>query len=91
MVVTSSESSRHQLDLEEFFNTLGKYQLKLNSEKYMLEVKVGKFLGVLLTERGIKANPNKCSTIINMRSLTNVKEVQSDLLGPSNVKRLLSS
>nr|KYP33112.1 Transposon Ty3-I Gag-Pol polyprotein [Cajanus cajan] len=31
---------------------------------------------VLLTHRGIEANPEKCSAIINMRSPTTVKEVQ---------------
>jgi len=33
-------------------------------------------MGFLLTERGIKANPDKCAAIINMRSPSNVKEVQ---------------
>jgi len=39
-------------------------------------VEAGKFLGFLLTERGIEANPEKCAAIINMRSLILVKEVQ---------------
>ncbi|XP_068474879.1 uncharacterized protein [Phaseolus vulgaris] len=34
------------------------------------------FLGFMLTERGIKANPDKCAAIIAMRSPTSVKEVQ---------------
>ena len=36
----------------------------------------GKFLGFLLTERGIEANPDKCAVILAMRSPTTVKEVQ---------------
>ncbi len=39
-------------------------------------MEAGKFLGFLLTERGIEANPEKCATIIAMRSLTSVKEVK---------------
>jgi len=39
-------------------------------------VKAGKFLGFLLTERGIKTNPEKCTAIIAMRSPISVKEVQ---------------
>ncbi|RDY09021.1 hypothetical protein CR513_06679, partial [Mucuna pruriens] len=35
-----------------------------------------KFLGFMLTKRGIEANPNKCQAIIDMRSPQNVKEVQ---------------
>jgi len=39
-------------------------------------VEAGKFLGFMLTERGIEANPDKCAAIIAMRSSTLVKEVQ---------------
>ena len=42
----------------------------------MFGVEAGKFLGFLLTERGIKVNPEKCAAIINMRSFISVKEVQ---------------
>ena len=42
----------------------------------MFGVKAGKFLGFLLTEIGIEANPEKCVAIIGMRSPTNIKEVQ---------------
>jgi len=76
MVVISVEEKRHQEDLEELFVTINNYQLKLNPEKCVFGVKAGKFLGFLLTERGIEANPNKCAAIINMRSPSNVKEVQ---------------
>ncbi|RDX88902.1 Retrovirus-related Pol polyprotein from transposon opus, partial [Mucuna pruriens] len=50
--------------------------LRLNPEKCSFGVKAGKFLGFMLTERGIKANPDKCQAIINMRSPQNLKEVQ---------------
>ena len=76
MVVTSVEEKKHQEDLKELFVTINKYRLKLNPEKCVFGVKVGKFLGFLLTERGIEANPDKCAAIINMRSPSNVKEVQ---------------
>ena len=39
-------------------------------------METGKFLGFLLSERGIKANPDKCAAIMAMRSPTTVKEVQ---------------
>jgi len=76
MVVTSKEKDHHGADLEELFTTIAKYNLKLNLEKCVFRVEVGKFLGFLLTERGIEANPEKCAAIIPMRSPTNVKEVQ---------------
>jgi len=33
-------------------------------------------MSFMLTQRGIKMNPEKCVTILNMRSPTSVKEVQ---------------
>ncbi|XP_068474937.1 uncharacterized protein [Phaseolus vulgaris] len=76
MVVTSQERGRHTTDLEELFATISKYCLKLNPEKCVFGVEAGKFLGFMLTERRIEANPDKCATIIAMRSPTSVKEVQ---------------
>ena len=76
MVVTSQERGRHTADLEELFATIAKYRLKLNPEKCAFGVEASKFLGFLLTERGIEANPDKCAAILAMRSPASVKEVQ---------------
>ena len=76
MVVTSQQREQHVTDLEELFTIIVKYMLKLNPEKCVFKVEVGKFLGFLLTERGIEANPEKCAAIIDMRSPISVKEVQ---------------
>jgi len=56
MVVTSVKD-QHVTDLEELFTTIARYRLKLNPEKCVFGVKAGKFLGFILTERGIEANP----------------------------------
>jgi len=76
MVVTSKEKNQHIADLEELFTIIARYKLKLNPEKCVFGVEAGKFLGFLLTERGIEASPEKCATIIAMRSPTSVKKVQ---------------
>jgi len=76
MVVTSLEKSRHVADLEELFVTIARYKLKLNPEKCIFGVEAGKFLGFLLSERGIEANPDKCAAILAMRSPATMKEVQ---------------
>jgi len=76
MVVTSQERGRHTIDLEELFATIAKYRVKLNPEKCVFGVEAGKFLGFLLTKRGIEANPDKCATILAKRSPASVKEVQ---------------
>jgi len=50
--------------------------MRLNPAKCTFGVQAGKFLGFLLTNRGIEANPDKCQDIINMRSPCSIKEVQ---------------
>jgi len=76
MVVTSQQKEQHVADLEELFTTITKYRLKLNPKKCVFGIEAGKFLGFLLTECGIETNPEKCATIIAMRSPISVKEVQ---------------
>ena len=41
----------------------------------MFGVEAGKFLGFMLTDRGIEANPDKCAAILAMKSPASVKEV----------------
>lgn len=50
--------------------------MRLNTEKCVFDVSMGKFLGFMLTTRGIEANFDKCTTIVEMRSPKNLKEVQ---------------
>jgi len=73
MVVASKDRTQHVADLEELFITISKYRLKLNPEKCVFGVEAGKFLGFMLTERGIEANPDKYAAIIAMRSPTSKK------------------
>jgi len=72
MVVTSQVKGQHM----ELFTMIAKYKLKLNPKKCVFGVEAGKFLGFLLTEHGIEANPEKCAAIIVMRSPISVKELQ---------------
>jgi len=50
--------------------------MKLNPEKCTFGGEGGKFMGFMLTHRGIEANPDKCQAILGMRSLKNIKEVK---------------
>ena len=64
-------------DLQETFDTLKRYKMKLNPSKCTFEVSSGKVLGFMVSQRGIEANPNKIQAILNMEPLKNVKELQS--------------
>ena len=44
-------------DLEETFQNLRRYQMKLNPAKCVFGVPVGKLLGFIVSERGIEVNP----------------------------------
>ncbi|XP_073119986.1 uncharacterized protein [Henckelia pumila] len=63
-------------DLEETFSTLRTYQVKLNPEKCVFGVRRVKFLGYMVTERGIEANPEKVQAIRSMSDPRNLQEVQ---------------
>jgi len=54
---------------------LHKYNMCLNLKKCTFRVDGGKFLDFVITHQGIEANPNKCTTILEMHSPTNLQEV----------------
>ncbi|KAL0444817.1 UNVERIFIED_CONTAM: hypothetical protein Slati_2204400 [Sesamum latifolium] len=76
MLVKSKEARNHVEDLEETFAVLRKYRLKLNPGKCAFGVSGGRFLGFMVTQRGIEANPSKIKAILDMGSPTNINEVQ---------------
>ena len=51
--------------------------MKLNLSKCAFGVSLGKFLGFMVSQRGIEANLDKIQAILNMEPPKNVKEVQS--------------
>jgi len=76
IVVKSDSCEQHISDLKEVFQALRKYRMHLNPEKCAFGVEGGKFLGFMLTHRGIEANPEKCKAITEMRSPSGLKEIQ---------------
>jgi len=72
MVVKSPSHHQHAEDLEAVFSALRQYNLRLNPDKCVFHVDRGKFLGFMLIQCGIEANPEKCKAIIEIRSPTTV-------------------
>ena len=56
---------------------LRRYNMKLNPSKCAFGVSSGKFLGLIVSQRGIEENPDKIQAILSMELRKNVKEVQS--------------
>ena len=77
MLVKSRREEDHLKDLRETFDTLRSYNMKLNPGKCAFGVTARKFLGFMVSQRGIEANPDKIQAIMEMTPPRNVKEVQS--------------
>ena len=75
MLVKRKEESTHLDDLQETFATLKQYQMKLNLSKCAFRVASGKFLGFMVSKRGIEANPEKVRAILEMTLPKTLKEV----------------
>ena len=59
MLVKSRREDDHLKDLKETFNTLCSYNMKLNPSKCAFGMTAGKFLGFMMSRRGIKAKLDK--------------------------------
>ena len=76
MMVKSKMVSEHLEDLRIIFEILKNYKLLLNASKCSFGVRSGKFLGYMVTHRGIEVNLDQIKAINNLRAPRNPKEVQ---------------
>ena len=77
MLVNSAKETQHLDNLQETFDTLRRYKMKLNPSKCTFGVASIKFLGFMVSQRGIQANPDKIQAILNMEPSKNIKDIQS--------------
>ncbi|GKV50913.1 hypothetical protein SLEP1_g57592 [Rubroshorea leprosula] len=76
MIVTSMRVEDHIDDLDETFQNLRRAQMKLNPLKCTFAVESGKFLGYVVSKKGIEANPEKVEAVQQMEPPRTVKDVQ---------------
>ena len=76
IVVKNKNQGEYVQHLEETFCLMMAYNMKLNPTKYACGVDVSKFLGFIVTQRGIEVNPDQIRVIIEMFALSNKKELQ---------------
>ena len=76
MMVKSKREMQHIDDLKGVFEVLQRHKLRLNVDKCAFEVGAGKFLGYLITNRGIEVNPDQIEVIKCLKPPSNPKEVQ---------------
>ena len=68
MLVKSKERFDHAKHLQEAFELLRRYDMKLNPLKCAFEVSSGKFLSLMVTKKGVEANPIQLKAIMDSQT-----------------------
>ncbi|GJU65604.1 reverse transcriptase domain-containing protein [Tanacetum coccineum] len=77
MVIKSRTKQDIIKDIEQTFSTLQRINMKLKRKKCSFGMEEGKFLGYIVTSKGIRANPEKTKAVIDMPSPRTLKQMQS--------------
>ncbi|KAM1100354.1 hypothetical protein ACFX2B_006762 [Malus domestica] len=77
MLVKSKHADQHITNLSETFTILKRYRMRLNPNKCSFGVSSAKFLGFMISQRGIEANPEKIKAILDMKEPVTSKDIQS--------------
>ena len=90
MVVKIKVASEHVRDLRDILEILRRHKLRLNASKCSFGVGSGKFLGYMVTHRGIEASPDQIRVVNSLQPPRNPKEVQklADMIAA--LKRFIS-
>ena len=75
IIAKSYTAEQHTMDLQQILGILDKYRIKLNPDKCVFSVQAGKFLGFMISHRGIEANLEKMEAIINMKAPKTLNEL----------------
>ncbi|XP_063939916.1 uncharacterized protein LOC135148542 [Daucus carota subsp. sativus] len=76
IISKSTSIPGHISDLKECFENMRRTKLKLNPDKCTFGVEAGKFLGFMVSNRGIEANPEKIKAVQEMQPPRTQREVQ---------------
>ncbi|KAJ3705302.1 hypothetical protein LUZ61_009007 [Rhynchospora tenuis] len=76
MVIKSCSGHVHVEHLDKVFTKMKAVGMRLNPKKSFFCLASGKFLGFIVSERGIEVHPSKCQAIMNMEPPSSIKAVQ---------------
>ena len=76
IAVKNWRKDNHLQDLRTIFDLMQAHQLKMNPTKSFLRVSSGKFLGFIVTSKGIYLDLDKINTIQDMQPPRNLKELR---------------
>ena len=90
LIAKSRKDESHVENLRKLFKRLRKFQLKLNPIKRNFGATSGKFLGFIVSRKGIEVDPDKIKAIQNLSPACTQKEVR-DFFGRLNyISRFIS-
>ena len=75
MLIKSLREEDHATDLLQVFEILRGSCLHLNASKCTFGVSSGKFLGYIVSRRGIGANPDQIAAFVDLAEPRNIKQV----------------
>lgn len=76
IVVKSKTWSEHTQLLEKILRLMRTYNMKLNLTKYVFCVRTGKFLGFMVTQRGIEVNRHQTKVVLKTLASSRKNELQ---------------
>ena len=76
IVVKSKTRDEHVLHLQEVFHLLWKYGMKLNHSKCAFGISAGKFLGFMVSQRGIEVNLDQIKAVMETPPPKSKKDLQ---------------
>ena len=76
MLVKSKQRPNHVTQMQEAFELLKAYNMKLNPSKCAFGISIGQFLGFMVTQRGIEANAAQLKGILESPAPSSRKGVQ---------------
>jgi hypothetical protein len=77
LLVKSKKREDHPQDLQKAFSIMLQFGVRLNPEKCSFGISAGKFLGYMVSSRGIEPNLDKVKAILDMQPPRNITEAQS--------------
>jgi hypothetical protein len=90
VIVKTQEDEGVISDLAETFDNLRKFKMKLNPEKCIFDVPLGKLLGYVVSRCGIDPNPKKVSAITKIKPPESLHDIQKLTICMATLSRFIS-
>ena len=90
MISKSHTEEDHVIHLQKLFEHLRKFKLRLNPNKCTFGVRLGNLLGFIVSQHGIKVDPDKVKAIQEMPAPKTEKEVRGFLGRLNYISRSIS-